>query len=152
MPRVTKPGLRFVNNEIIFCREQYEADADIPEDRRTMILIQAVANSIDPDIKVTFDVPSNYEDKMVPILDLKVTVNKQGQVIYKFYQKPMCNRLVTMKMPAMSAQQKFNILTQQCFRWLHNTSDRFDLEVKTRLLSDFMLDLKNSGYDEKDVM
>ena len=50
----------------------------------------------------------------------------------------------------MSAQQKFNILTQQCFRRLHNTSDRFDLEVKTRLLSDFMLDLKNSGYDKKD--
>ena len=43
-----------------------------------------------------------------------------------------------------------NILTQECFRRLHNTSEFVEPEIKEGILNEFMEDLKLSGYNEKD--
>ena len=43
-----------------------------------------------------------------------------------------------------------NILTQECFRRLHNTSEFVEPEIKEGILNEFMADLKLSGYNEKD--
>ena len=47
-------------------------------------------------------------------------------------------------------KQKMHILTQQCFSRIHNTSDSAKADEKADLLSDFMEDLKISGYNECD--
>ena len=108
-------------------------------DKRTMLLIQKIANSIDPQIQFTFDVPSNYSDNMVPILDVKAGINEDNEIDYIFYQKPMQNRLVVPKQSAMPLQQKMTILTQECFRRLHNKRETIVDE-----------DLKTSGYSEQE--
>ena len=101
--------------------EKFKEDKDKQSDRRTMELIQTVADSLDPDIKVTFDTQSFHEDGFVPILDLKVRYNPASRKIeYLFYKKPMANKLITMKSSAMSMKSKMNILTQQCFKRFHN--------------------------------
>ena len=64
---------------------------------RTMSIIQKVANSLNSDIKVTFDCPSNNEDCMVPILDVKAKVNESGKFDYMFNKKPCATTLCTMK-------------------------------------------------------
>ena len=71
----TEPGLIYRNNIIILDKQRVYEDSKIPGDERTMILIQTIANSIDKQIKVTFDVPSTHKDGYVPILDLKVKLN-----------------------------------------------------------------------------
>ena len=62
----------------------------------------------------------------------------------------MASNLVTHKESAQSMQNKFTILTQECFRRLHNTSDFLDLATKVTILDEYMYDLKKSGYNEKD--
>ena len=62
----------------------------------------------------------------------------------------MASNLVTHKESALSMQSKFTILTQECFRRLHNTSDFLDLTTKVTILDEYMYDLKKSGYNEKD--
>ena len=42
------------------------------------------------------------------------------------------------------------ILTQECFRRLQNTSETTKDDTKICILNEFMIDLKLSGYDEKD--
>ena len=42
------------------------------------------------------------------------------------------------------------ILTQECFRRLHNTSESVSNEVKEDILNEYMVDLKLSGYNEKE--
>ena len=55
-----------------------------------------------------------------------------------------------MKTSAMDKHQKMRTLSQECFRRLHNTSENISEDVKLGILNEFMLDLKTSGYGEKE--
>ena len=151
LPTVLPPGLKFEDDKLVLCEDKIKEDSEIPGDIRTMKIIQAVANSIDENIKVTFDVPSNHDDEKVPILDLKVNLNKDNRKIeYSFYKKPMAAKVVIMKNSAMSSNVKYATLTQQCFKRIHNTCESTPFEIKVELLNQFMFELWRSGYDEKE--
>ena len=110
-----------------------------------MKIIKEVADSIDVNIKVTFDSPSNHSDGKVPILDVKTHINEDNIIMYYFYKKPISSDFVTLKSAAMTMQQKINILTLQCKGRLHNTSENAEEETKVILLNDFMEDLNFFG-------
>ena len=59
---ILKPGNKITGDKIVFCKEKYNEDLNIPGDIRTIKIIEEIANSIDDNIKVTFNVPSNNED------------------------------------------------------------------------------------------
>ena len=149
-PSIIKPGTRYENDQLVVYDDKVHEDKLVPDDLRTMRVIQNIANTIDETINVTFDVPSNYDDGRVPILDVKVRVDENNRIEHIFYKKPVANRLGTLKTAAYSMQSKMNILTQECFRRLHNTSDFVDSEIKMNILNTFMEDLKLSGYNEKE--
>ena len=149
-PEIIKPGMKLEDGKLVHCKVKENNDNSIPGDMRTMLLITEIANRIDPIIKVTFDVASNYDDNMVPILDVKVGLNKDGKIVYKFYRKPIASKLLTHGNSAMSMNKKMEIVTQECFKRLHNTSDLMDSETKICLLTEFMRDLKSSGYNESE--
>ena len=149
-PTVIPEGTRLVNGKLSHFPEHVEEDKTVPGDKRTMDVIRELANDISDEIKVTYDIPSNYEDKKVPILDLKVGINSSNKIEYIFYQKPMNNRTVVSKDSAFSTQQKMAILSQECFRRLHNTSETANEEVKTEIMDSFMQQLQCSGYSESD--
>ena len=69
------------------------------------------------------DVPSNYVDGYLPILDLEVNINKdeQNRIDFPFYEKTTKNGAVLLPDAACSAQQKRTILTQERLRRLRNT-------------------------------
>ena len=116
-----------------------------------MNIVKEVANSIDPMINFTVDVPSDNDDGKVPMLDVKVWIdNDDNQVNYIFYQKPMKNRRVTMKSSAMPYRQKITVLSQEVFRRLHNTKHELHEKFKNEILNEFMIDLKISGYNQKE--
>ena len=72
IPTVTEIGLKFDGTILAFSEEQKVIDSSIPSDKRTMNLIKTIADSIDENITVSYDIPSNYTDNKVPILDLMV--------------------------------------------------------------------------------
>ena len=59
-------------------------DSRTDDDKRTMGIIEEIANKIDENLKVTYDVPSNYEDRRVPILDVKAGIDDNDKIIYTF--------------------------------------------------------------------
>ena len=61
---------------------------------RTMEVIKDIANDIDDMIALTIDVPSKHEDKKLPLLDLKVWLEKDEQIFFQFYEIPMKSRKV----------------------------------------------------------
>ena len=77
-----------------------------------------------------------------------ISTVKKSDVI--FPQETHIIYFVTLKSTAMTMKQKFNILTQQCFFRLHNTSEEADIATKVEILNDFMEDLLISGYGEYD--
>ena len=105
-----------------------------------MDVIKEIANDIDPMIQMTVDNPSNYEDEKVPMLDVKVWVNKEdkNKVYYTFYEKPTKSAFVMSKKSAMPIRKKIEYLGKEVFRRLHNTKLEVDQEDKTEELNKFM--------------
>ena len=153
----TPPGIRYENGRLVNSEETETLDKDKPADKRTMEVISQIANSIHPNIQVEIDVPSNYRDNKMPILDLKVWLEKvatnQGEkmkILHKHYIKPMANKYVINKKAAMSSRCKRTILTQMCLRVLLNNSEYLKKEEKKETVEFFLMRMQASGYDERD--
>ena len=112
-----------------------------------MRVLNEIANSMDEMTKFTVDSTSNYDDKMIPILDLKVGLSPTGFIEHKFYEKPLKNQNVILANSALSWPQKKNIMVQEALRRLLNTNT--GPEAQSAILSNFMLKLKRSGYNAK---
>ena len=115
-----------------------------------MKVLNKIADSIDDMLKFTIDFPSKYEDKRMPVLDLKVWLENDNTVNYIFYEKPMKSNFVIDKLSALPYSMKMKSLTQEVFRRLHNTNEKILEENKSEILSKFTQKLKNSGYNEKE--
>ena len=91
-----KLGVRFDGNKLIEDERSLEEDQVLDADERTMRLFQSVANSIHPSIEVEIDCPSRHHDGKLPILDVKVWIEKrnrdgesqgENRVLHEYYSK-----------------------------------------------------------------
>ena len=145
-------GIEYENGTLKFNAEKVKSDENEPEDRLTMKIIQKVANEIDSMIVMTIDVPSNHEKERVPMLDVQVWINEAdgNKVYYSFYEKPTRSPYVISKSSAMPLRKKFECLSQEVFRRLHNTKQEIHNEEMIVIMNKFMLELKMSGYNTAD--
>ncbi|KAL9963292.1 hypothetical protein ACROYT_G032477 [Oculina patagonica] len=74
-------GLRFVDGKVIPDERVAELEKDVEADRRCMFLVQSIGNSIHSSIKLEVDYPSQHRDGKLPILDLKVWVEKKNREV-----------------------------------------------------------------------
>ena len=98
-------------------------------------------------IQFTFDVPSKNPDSKIAILDLKVNLDQNGNVIHNFYEKPTKHPQLILANSAISYHQKITIMTQEAIRRMKNTNS--GPKYQNIFLSQFMSKLRNSGYDRK---
>ena len=116
--------------------------------KKTMEVLAEGANSIDRNIRFTWDVPSLNDDGMLPILDVKVWVD-QGAVRHTFYKK-QCSSIITIhQRSAISAREKRNTLFQEGVRRLTAMDTSTSVEERNLVLEDFMDTLRQSEYDHK---
>ena len=92
--------------------EKVEDDHGKEVDQITMEVFGEVANSVDPDIEVEIDYPSKNEGRMMPILDMKMSMNQQNEVVYMFYRKPQCNKFTMMERSALPDKVKRSTMTR----------------------------------------
>ena len=113
--KVQKPGTRYNHEEekLEIVEDQIEEDREREVDEITMKIFGDIANSIDPAIQVEIDFPSKKPDKMMPILDMKMTMDNNNMVKYKFYRKPQSNKYTMMERSALSSKTKRSTLTSQ---------------------------------------
>ena len=144
-------GSKVTEGEIVIEESKREVDERKSDDKITIEVIQEVANKINPMIQFTVDTPCNYEDRKLPILDVKVNINEveNNRVDFEFYEKTTKNPKVILMDSALSFSQKRTILTQECLRRLRNTKKELGHEIQKKYLDIFMLKLKNSGYFQK---
>ena len=70
-------GLRFDGNKLVENQTAADEDRGLEADERAMRLFQSVANSIHPSIEMEIDCPSRHQDCKLPILDLKVWIERK---------------------------------------------------------------------------
>ena len=128
-------GLRFVEGKVI------QDEQDMEADRRCMLLVQSIGNSIHSSIELEVDYPSRHGDGKLPILDLKVWVEKKNRVVdsalerevnvvlHEFYYKDDSSRSVVNARSALPWTCKRTILTQEVLRILINCSRELPWET-----------------------
>ena len=84
---IIRPGTRYIEGKLEICENEVESEQQKNDDERTMLVIKDIADSIDENIVVTYDVPSRYKDEKVPILDIKAGIKEDNKVEYVFYKK-----------------------------------------------------------------
>jgi hypothetical protein len=144
-------GSKLVGDKIVIDEDKKLEDKDKSNSKMTMEVIQEIANSIEPMIKLTVETPCNFEDGKLPVLDVKVDVNEKeaNRIDFEFFEKQTKNPRVILASSALSFSKKRTILTQECLRRLRNTKRELGPETQRKHLSQFMLKLKNSGYNKK---
>ena len=144
-------GTEIKDGKLVINEEKIKADEGKSDSQITMDIVRDVAEGVDPMITLTTDVPSNYENGYMPILDLEVKINKEenNRLDFQFFEKPTKNGRILMPDSACPARQKRTILTQECLRRLRNTKIDLGEEIQNFHLSMFMLKLKNSGHSAK---
>merc|ERR1712074_63204 len=102
--------------------EKKITDEEKTDEEITMEIIKEVAESVDPMIQFTVDLPGNYENGKFPVLDVQAGINKekQNKIEFEFFEKPTKNKKVILSDSAIPSNQKRTILTQECLRRLRN--------------------------------
>ena len=112
-------------------------EMDTKDDTRTMQIVKEIGDSIHSSMRLDTDTPSQHEDQKLPILDLKVWIekilrinkdeNNGGRennkeetyiVLHEFYSKEMSTKSVINVRSAMPMKMKRTVLTQEVLRVL----------------------------------
>ena len=129
----------------------YVRFSDFPgnSEEYTARMMSNLANSVCKMINFTVDTPSMNEDGMMPILDVKVKIGPNNEVVHDFYEKPTKNQCVVLASSALSWTQKRSIHTQEMLRRLKNTSTILGPEIQNDHISKYLLKMKICGYKQK---
>ncbi|KAL9967386.1 hypothetical protein ACROYT_G025597 [Oculina patagonica] len=158
---IPSSGLRFVDGKVIQDERVAELEKDVEADRRCMLLVQSIGNSIHSCIELEVDYPSQHGDGKLPILDLKVWVKKKNRIVeseqerpvsvvlHEFYYKDVSSRSVINARSALAWNCKRTILTQEVLRIFLNCSRELPWETVVAHVNHMMLRLQYSGYDRK---
>ena len=132
--------------------DKIQEDSQEDGDKRTMREMSKMASSVCPIIQLTEDCPGKHDDKRMPILDLKIWIQREQEeqkILFQHYRKPMATRLLMLARTAMPSRIKRASLTQEGLRILSNTSLEISWEKKAEMLTDLSLRMKLSGYGER---
>ena len=134
---------------------QVVEDNEDDEEKSAQKLIN-IANGLLDGIEMEEDLPSRYEDKKLPILDMKCWISEDGHLEYEHYEKPMASKLVIPARSAHSDNSKRNVHVCELVRRLMNTSRRLSWsQYFVPILEEYMKRMMKAGYHEeyrKDVL
>ena len=130
------------SNQGVECKEE-EMDDEI-----LMGNLKSIADSVLPGIIMETDIPGKYDDKKLPILDMKCWM-KDGLLLYQHYSKPMATKLVISARSAHSDQTKRSVHIAECVRRMMNTSHKLDWdEYFVPVLTDYAERMMAAGYSQ----
>ena len=145
----TPPGMRYKNKKPYLNKNAICEDRAISADKRTMLLIQDIGNDIHSSIQLEVDFPSSHEDGKMPILDLKVWIEKHEThtvIMHEFYSKEVASKNVINAKSAIPLSAKQTVLTQEILRVLLNCSKRVPWDVPTQHFNDMIMKMQYSGF------
>ena len=142
---------KITNGELVIDETKLIEDESKSASKITFEILKEIAEEVDPMLKFTIDTPCDHKCNQIAVLDLAVNVNKEEnqRIDYEFYEKPTKHKQVILSNSALSMDKKRTILTQECLRIIRNTKIELGVETRNKHLSNFMIKLKRSGYNQK---
>ena len=132
--------------KMIFDKKVFQNDCDEPA-VRTAKTINLIANSIEKDIQLTFDLPDFHEDRKMSVLDLKVWCSKYV-ILYTFYKKEIASKFTILKRSALSETIKRNTCFMEAIRRILNISSNLPWSETVKHLNEYSYCMMISGYSK----
>ena len=127
-------------------------EQNMEKDEKTFTRLSTLANDITESIKVEMDYPTKNGDNKIPILDLKVWIEKVDdnfKIVYEHYVKPVASKYVINHSSALSLSNKRKILTQQCLKIILNCSKDLQWSTIASHVTEFVKRMQFSGYHQR---
>ena len=99
-------------------------------------------------IKMKTDIPCNYENKRLPILDMEMWV-ENNIIHHNHYSKPMASKAVIMERSAFTTKDKKNILMEEANRRLRNCDPSLPWETKRDHLTLLNIQMMEAGHSQR---
>ena len=162
-----KLGVRWCKKDKkLMYNKEFEVE-DLKENRpastRTMAVVKDMMNSIFRNIQVTEEVPENFEDNKLPVLDFKCwmegemhimkgsTEIKTKRILYTYFEKKMSSKYSILKTSALPEKTKVSSLSNDLVRRMKNVSELLDDKTRTEVVNDYSRRLLRSGYGKEQV-
>ena len=113
-------------------------------------MCREIADSVCEMLKFEEDVGENYEDGKLPILDLRVWLDRDegSRIMHEFYKKPMATKYTLRKGTAYPKERIRAVLIEEVMRRLRNCSPELSAEKKGKFLTEYAKEMQNSGHGE----
>ena len=87
-----------------------------------------------------FDVPSRNDDNKMAILDMKVWLDEDNNIMFQHFEKPTASKNIMHAMSAQSVSCRNSVHTQELLRRMLNSSLQLDWRTCVApVLSEYML-------------
>ena len=90
----------------------------------------------------------DFEDGRLPTLDTYIWM-EGGKFVNTFYEKEMSAKTVIHRDLALSENSKMASLSQNVVRHMRNTSERFDISERVKVVNKFTQRMANSRYSKQ---
>ena len=147
--------------------EEEDILENLSDSKRTMNVVQNIMNSIFKNIQVTVEVPENFDDDKLPVLDFKCWVDTKEyyqhiddtsktpvltkRILYTFFEKEMSSKFSIMKTSALPEKSKISSLSNDMLRRMKNVSELLDQETRNIVVDNYARRLLMSGYKRDQV-
>ena len=122
-------------------------------------------NSIYRNIVVTTEIPENFGDKKLPVLDFKCWVEarttnqpenmKQEEprqrLLYTFFSKEMSSKYAIMRTSALPENMKVKSLSNDLIRQMKNVSELIGQDERNKVVDTYSIKLHRSGYKREAI-
>ena len=130
-----EPGAKIAGEMLTVDEESKAQDSHRNKDEMCMELLKEVGNSIHKSIQIEVDYPSRHEDNLMPILDLKVWIDRKNVimngkdctvnvVLHEFYAKEVSSKMMLSSRSALPMKVKRTVLKQEVLRVLLNCNPK----------------------------
>ena len=93
---IPPPGARYDANSKRVVIDIGDVDKTVSDDERTARLYTDIANDVMPGIVMEFDVPSRNDDNKMAILDMKVWLDEDKNIMFQHFENPQPLRISCM--------------------------------------------------------
>ena len=112
-----EPGAKIAGGMLTVDEESKAQDSHRNKDEMCMELLKEVGNGIHKSIQIEVDYPSRHEDNLMPILDLKVWIDRKNVimngkdctvnvVLHEFYAKEVSSKMMLSSRSALPMEVK----------------------------------------------
>ena len=146
-----RPGWRWHEGDLVFCKRWETEDADLSPVERTRRILYGTMQDLEEFLNFTMETVDDFATGFLPTLDTDLGVTELNEVLYKFYEKPMCSNVCVQKLSAMDENSKVKTLSNELTRRLLNSSESLGNKERVRVVDIYTQKLINSGYGVEQI-